>query len=130
MTSRSIDDLVPELRALYWKFSAAMAQAGLTFMVTSTYRDQAEQDALYAQGRTKPGKVVTWVKRSKHQERKAFDIALLKDGKPVWDTKVSVNGNDIPDYLEAARIGESIGLRAGGLWKKPDYPHFELREIT
>ncbi len=126
MTSREITALAPELQKLYWAFTRKMADAGLTFMVTCTYRDQEEQDRLFAQGRTAPGKIVTWVRHSKHEDRKAFDIAILKDCRPVWDTKVSVNGNDVPDYMEAARIGESVGLRAGGLWKKPDYAHFEL----
>jgi peptidoglycan LD-endopeptidase CwlK len=127
MASRRIDDLVPELQTLYWRFSSAMAAAGITFMVTCTYRDQAEQDKLYAQGRTAPGPVVTWVRHSKHQDRKAFDIAIVRDGNPCWDTKVNVNENDIPDYLEAAMIGRAVGLTAGGLWNKgKDYPHFEI----
>jgi peptidoglycan L-alanyl-D-glutamate endopeptidase CwlK len=118
MTSRKIEDLLPEIQALYWKFAKAMSEAKLSFVVTCTYRDQAEQDRLYAQGRTAPGKVVTWVKHSKHQERKAFDIALTKDGKVYWD--------GIPDYLEAAKIGQGVGLTPGGLWHTPDYPHFEI----
>lgn len=60
----------------------------------------------------------------------AFDIALLReDGKtPHWNTKISVDEDDIPDYLEAAHIGESVGLLSGGLWKGnfKDWPHFEF----
>jgi hypothetical protein len=57
---------------------------------------------------------------------KAFDIAILKNGKPCWEPKVSVDGDDLPDYIEAAKIGQSVGLVAGGLWKKIDPPHFEV----
>ena len=113
-----------QLRAL--RFAGAMAEAGIPWMLTCTYRSQDEQDALYALGRTKPGQRVTWAKISNHTGRTAFDIAILKDGKPCWDVKVSVNENDVPDYLEAGQIGESLGLIWGGRWSKPDYPHFEL----
>lgn len=46
-----------------------------------TIRTFAEQEALYAQGRTKPGKVVTNAKAgmSYHNYGLAVDIVLLKD---------------------------------------------------
>ena len=56
----------------------------------------------------------------------AFDIVITKDKKAIWDLKVDVNKNDIPDYLEAGKIGESVGLIWGGSWKTfKDYPHFQ-----
>ena len=125
--SRKIEDLVPEMQEKARAFAGLMAEAGIPFMFTCTYRSQEEQNALYAQGRTKPGRKVTWVKVSRHTGRTAFDIAILKDGKPTWDGKVSVNANDIPDYVEAGQIGESVGLKWGGRWlKNTDWPHFEL----
>jgi peptidoglycan L-alanyl-D-glutamate endopeptidase CwlK len=127
MASRNIDDLVLELQKLYWKFSFAMAKVGLTFMVTCTERSQEEQDELYAQGRTKPGRKVTWTRKSRHIRGEAFDIAIVKGGKPCWDPKVDVNNDDIPDYDQAGKIGESVGLAWGGLFGTPDRPHFELK---
>jgi hypothetical protein len=151
MISRNIVDCVPELQTIYLSFTIAMAEANLPFMLTRTRCTAQDQAELFAMGRTKPGakcwcgghqnKIgtckkhpfglpVTWTLESKHIIGKAFDIALLKNGKPHWDVKISINPNDIPDYLEAARIGRSIGLIAGGLWvRKQDYPHFELREV-
>lgn len=62
-----------------------------------------------------------------NNKSRAFDIAITKDSKPVWDIKVDVNSNEIPDYLEAGKIGESVGLKWGGSWKNfKDYPHFEV----
>lgn len=80
---------------------------------------------------------VTWTLASRHivdlddgntgnDKSRAFDIAIIKDGKATWDVKVNVNQNDQPDYLEAGSIGESVGLKWGGRFKSPDYPHFEL----
>lgn len=81
-------------------------------------------------------KVVTWTLKSLHlvdlddgnpdnDKSRAFDIAITSGGKPVWDVKVDVNQDHLPDYIQAGEIGESCGLRWGGRFKKPDYPHFE-----
>ncbi|ESP62819.1 L-alanyl-D-glutamate peptidase [Smithella sp. ME-1] len=79
---------------------------------------------------------VTWTLKSEHlvdlddgnpdnDKSRAFDIAITRDGKPVWDVKVDVNGDRIPDYMQAGKIGESVGLHWGGRFSKPDYPHFQ-----
>ena len=79
---------------------------------------------------------VTWTLNSKHlidlddnnphnDKSRAFDIAIVRDGKPVWDVKVDVNNDQIPDYEQAGIIGESVGLRWGGRFRSPDRPHFE-----
>lgn len=126
--SRKIEDLIPAMQEKAREFAGKMAETGLPFMFTCTYRSQVEQDALYAIGRTLPGREVTWRKISNHTGRTAFDIAILKDGKPTFDTKISVNENDVPDYMEAGQIGESIGLKWGGRFlPSPDYCHFELK---
>jgi peptidoglycan L-alanyl-D-glutamate endopeptidase CwlK len=131
MPSRKIDDLVPAMQTKAREFAGRMAEIGIPFMFTCTRRTQKEQDELWAQGRTKPGNKVTWTRNSKHVNGSAFDIAILSDGQPTWELKVSVNDNDVGDYYEAGQIGESIGLEWGGRWRSPDYPHFQLRtEVT
>ncbi len=129
MPSRKISDLTPETQAKYWAFAEGMAKAHIPFLVTSTYRSQDEQDKLYMQGRTAPGKVVTWTRHSRHTERTAFDIAILSEGKPVWATKVDINNNNLADYQEAAAIGEMVGLTVGAFWKTPDPAHFQNDEV-
>jgi len=128
MSSRKIEDLDPRLQPLAREFVVQMAEAGIPFIFTCTRRTQAEQDDLYAQGRTKPGKKVTWTRRSKHIVGLAFDIAVCTKGmKPHWNLKADVDADGIPDYEEAGKIGESIGLVWGGRFKvNPDYPHFEF----
>lgn len=49
----------------------------LTYRILEAYRSQARQNALYAQGRTKPGPIVTYTTRSMHSKRLAFDILPL-----------------------------------------------------
>jgi len=127
MASRNIDELLPELQDKFHEFRQLADEAGVQFMTTCTYRSQEEQDELYKQGRTKPGRKVTWIKKSKHTDRMAFDIAILDENKqPTWDIKVDVDKDDINDYIELGEIGEQVGLIWGGRWKSPDYPHFQL----
>lgn len=129
MSSRRIDDLNVELQIKFHQFRIAADAAGVQFMITCTYRSQEEQDELYSQGRTKPGKIVTWTKSSKHTERKAFDVAVLNENnQPTWNLKADVDKDSVPDYEELGRIGEHFGLTWGGSWKKKDYCHFELNE--
>jgi peptidoglycan LD-endopeptidase CwlK len=114
--SRKIEDLTPVTQAKYREFDEAMKAAGIDYIVTCTLRTQAEQDALYAQGRTAPGKIVTWTRKSRHISGTAFDIAIKKEGIISWDAD---------DYKAAGLVGESVGLTWGGSWDKPDNPHFQ-----
>lgn len=96
-----------------------LAAEGLTFKVTSGARTQAQQDALYAKGRTHPGRKVTWTRRSRHIGGNAIDITLFSGKNPVWESK---------HYDTAGRIGKELGLVWGGDWRRTtDKPHFELR---
>jgi len=119
MASRDPLQLLPEMWPLFSGFRQGMIEAGIDFIVTCTFRPQSEQDDLYEQGRTTPGKIVTWTKKSKHTERKAFDIAIIKNGKISWNEN---------DYVAAGRIGMKVGLEWGGSWVRSDRPHFQMKE--
>ena len=121
INSRSIDDLTPEAQAKYHEFEQAMTKAGIRYIVTCTYRDQESQDWIYASGRKRPGPILTKVTHSPHTARIAWDIAVLDaNGKVSWTIG--------PEYRQAAQIGASLGLIAGGLYEGGwlDYPHFNL----
>lgn len=122
MASRKIEDLCPEIQKIYALFEENTKEAGINYILTNTLRTQKEQDDLYKQGRDPghPGPIVTWTRKSKHVEGKAFDIAIVKNGKISWNPK---------DYMEIGKIGMEAGLSWGGAWaKSKDYPHFELKE--
>ena len=116
---RKPESLTPETFEKWKAFDDAMKVIGLEYKLTCTRRTQEEQDALYAQGRTKPGPIVTWTHQSRHIKGEAFDIVIIKNGKAYW--------SDITAYHRAGKLGELAGLDWGGRWHKPDYPHFELR---
>lgn len=99
-----------------------------------TLRTIAEQDALYAQGRTKPGKIVTKAKggQSYHNYGLAIDIVLLvdRDGNgtfesAAWDTKTDFDGDKVADWMEIVAIFKRYGWSWGGDWRFSDPPHFE-----
>jgi peptidoglycan L-alanyl-D-glutamate endopeptidase CwlK len=133
MSSRSLSDLHPKLRPVAEQFLARCKAAGLDILLTCTYRSAAEQNELYAQGRTKPGQIVTRARggQSAHNfeldgkpAAKAFDIVPLVLGKPVWD-------NQHPDWQKAGEIGMALGLNWYGAPNAPfrEFPHFQLKEV-
>jgi peptidoglycan L-alanyl-D-glutamate endopeptidase CwlK len=128
MASRDLNDLHPTLKALAIKFLDECKARGYDILVTCTYRSTEEQNKLYEQGRSNPGKIVTYVKggKSKHNATigglpasRAFDIVPMENGKPNW--------SNLEAFRRIGEIGKSIGLVWGGDWTKfKDMPHFEL----
>lgn len=122
INSRSVEDLSPEMRVLCKAFIAECKRIhDIDVIITSTYRDAESQNALYAQGRTTPGKKVTNVKGwdSYHQWKIAFDFAPLKFGKIDW--------NDTELFTKCGEIAESLGMEWGGRFKTlKDYPHVQM----
>jgi len=110
MASRRISDLEPIVRKKAEAFEAACKAEGLDILIYCTYRSPEEQDELYAQGRTKPGNIVTNARggQSFHNFRCAFDFVPLLAGKPQWGDKAL--------YLKVGIVAESVGLEWAGRW--------------
>lgn len=104
---------------------------GVPIVITQGLRTIAEQDALYAQGRTKPGAIVTNAHAgySFHNFGVAIDFALLMpDGKAVsWDMKRDGDKDGRADWYEVVDEAKALGFAWGGDWVSfKDYPHFEM----
>jgi len=87
-----------------------------------------EQDALYALGRTKPGKKVTNAKggSSFHNYGLAIDFCLLIDGKEIsWDMVKDYDQDKKADWTEVVEIFKKYGWESGMDWKIKDNPHFQ-----
>ncbi|HEY0159033.1 MAG TPA: M15 family metallopeptidase [Thermoanaerobaculia bacterium] len=102
-------------------FLAAFRGAAFEVRIISGNRTYAQQNAIYAQGRTKPGKIVTNAKGG--QSNHNFAIA--------WDVGIFVNGKYLPEspfYKAAAPVAlaATTGVEWGGNWTKPDRPHYQL----
>ena len=121
--SRDIKLLHPEVQAIIPNFLAECKKQGLIVKITDTVRTEKEQNDLYAKGRTKAGKIVTWVKYpySNHNWGMAFDVCR-NDGK----NDAYYDGDNW--FKKVGEIGKQFGLAWGGDWKgkQKDKPHFEL----
>ena len=121
INSRDPNELHPDVLELAKKFKHACLVEGIDILITSTYRDIASQNALYAIGRAVAGKKVTNAKggQSFHNFRLAFDIVPLIAGKAVW------GDNKLWDRIGA--IGKGVGLEWAGDWKTfKEKAHFQL----
>lgn len=113
----------PRLQNLAAQLVEECRKQGLIIKIGETFRTKEEQDELYAQGRTKPGKIITKAPGSSyssyHQWGTAFDF-YRNDGKGAY------YDND-GFFAKVGQIGVALGLEWGGNWKSiVDKPHFQL----
>ncbi len=118
-----IATLVPEAQPMARTLVQKAAAVGITIKIISGLRTYAEQNALYAQGRTAPGNKVTNAKGgfSNHNFGIAFDVGVFEGTKYMPES---------PKYKAVGALGVDIGLEWGGNWKTiVDQPHFQLRPM-
>lgn len=118
---RLLTELDPKVQVLANSAIEECTQAGLHLLVTCTYRSGDEQTALYAQGRTKPGPIVTNAKagQSMHQYRVALDLYPLVNGKPDFS-------GSAPEWQRIGAIFEKHGFEWAFHWKTfKEEPHFQ-----
>ena len=120
-SERNIVTLLAEVQPLartLIESAAAIGNAITAMPGTSTYE---EQNALYEQGRSKPGRIVTNARGgySNHNFGIAFDIGVFEGGRYL---------DESPAYKAVGALGIKLGLEWGGNWKTiQDEPHFQLR---
>lgn len=92
------------------------------WVIFETYRSQTRQDYLYAQGRTRPGSIVTHTKHSRHTERDAADIVWLdRKGRFHWDGPLVL-------WQILGHAARTYGLEWGGDWSSfVDLPHIQAK---
>jgi peptidoglycan L-alanyl-D-glutamate endopeptidase CwlK len=111
----------------------AAQQIPFPVLVIEGVRTLERQKALYEQGRTKPGKIVTWTLKSKHIDGKAVDLVPYVDGKIDWEDGLLFITIGTEMKKAAKRAG--VKIRWGFDWDddgalqekgESDGPHFEL----
>lgn len=110
LVKRSADAVVNEMKRL-----------GYDVMVFQGYRSIEEQNALYAQGRTAPGSVITNAKGgdSLHNYGVAVDIVFVVNGRPSW--------SESHPWSTLGKVGKKQGFEWGGDWTGfVDRPHLEM----
>ncbi len=120
-SEKNIATLLPEVQPMARARVQKAAANGIQIKVLSGLRSYAEQDALYAQGRTASGNIVTKARGgySNHNFGIAFDIGVFEGNRYLGTS---------PKYKAVGVLGMDLGLEWGGSWKSiVDEPHFQLR---
>lgn len=135
---RNPDHLHPDIKPLYNELMVWALTNGINVKPIAVWGSPQDQDALYAQGRTTPGKIVTYEagSASKHcfclpdgaPASKAFDLGVFENGGAY------VRYGDDPRYLALGAQWKAmaleypdLGLVYGGDWKHPhDTDHFQI----
>jgi peptidoglycan L-alanyl-D-glutamate endopeptidase CwlK len=159
VVERRLSRLIRPVRQMAERFLRLCEGNGVTVVVTETLRSferqaylyragrsteaiKAQAEALRRQGKTRfadilldvppnpSNQVVTWTLTSPHLAGVAFDIVVVRDGKPYWSPKDSSEDEQEQfrnTWRRVGEWGESVGLEWGGRWRKPDMPHFQHR---
>lgn len=114
-----------ELKAIYQE----IRERGVGVRFTDVLRSFAEQDAIFAQGRSRPGAIVTRARggQSYHNYGLAVDVVLLLPNRQVsYDLHYDMDGDGIYDWDEIVFVFKHHGWAWGGDWPSfKDKPHFE-----
>jgi len=115
-----LETLTNDVRLIAKKHLEACAGEGIELVVVQARRTIEEQAALYAKGRTVPGRKVTNARPgfSWHDFGMAYDVAVVERGQIIWES---------PRYNRAGELGKALGLVWGGDFKgvRGDLGHFE-----
>jgi peptidoglycan L-alanyl-D-glutamate endopeptidase CwlK len=116
--------LHPEFRARVAEVQARLDALSLPFAVFEAWRSPERQADLYAQGRTKPGLIVTYAPEwsSFHQFGLAVDFVLRLDGHWSWDDK--------PPHDAWWRLMQEAGNAAGLTGLGFEQPHLQLAKVS
>ncbi len=121
-TVRNIDlaCLHPVFRQKAQELLGLLAAENIPFRLFEGFRSPERQQYLYAQGRTRPGPIVTraqpWT--SYHQYGLAGDFVLFENGAWSWETA----GASARYWLRLQAIGKQIGLDPLSF----ELPHLQL----
>lgn len=116
--NRDIKSLQPIAQKACKLFLDTCKERNIPVFITEAHRSQERQNYLYEQGRSRPGKIVTWTKKSNHTGGYAWDIAV-DPPHDLYDSKI---------IAKAGAVAAELGIEWGGTWKEQDTPHFQINK--
>lgn len=118
--SRDLLLLHPIMRDKVGRTMADIDAAGLPLRVFEAWRSPERQRHLYAQGRTRPGRIITYAQawESYHQYGLAADIVGHVNGGWTWDLPAAT-------WTKMHAIGRSHGLERLGF----ETPHLQVEDL-
>ena len=114
--------LHPVVREAVIKVEDSLNNDGIPFKVFEAFRFPERQADLFAQGRTKPGRIVTYAQpwySSYHQYGLAVDFVLFENGKWSWD-------GDTAEKKEWWEIMHELGKKYGLSPLDFETPHLQI----
>ena len=118
---KDIGELWPPFATLIKTLLANCKARGAMYRPTETYRSNERQRWLYAQGRTRPGKIVTGIKENgMHRYRIAADFVRYIEDSVSWAAH---------EYVVLGEEAEKLGLTWGGRWAMRDLAHVQLLPV-
>ncbi len=121
---RELNHLHPIIRQKVTRLLDKLSLEGLPFRLFEGFRSPQRQKYLYAQGRTRPGSIVTYVKpwASFHQYGLAVDIVLFIHSEWSWDT----SGEKQQWWERLHELAREEGLNPLS-WERP---HLQLPDLS
>lgn len=118
LNSRNLMDLRADVRVNVGILLDLCRSQEMAVLITQTKRDNEYQAYLYAQGRTRPGSIIT------NSKTTTFHGAGL-----AVDFCQNIRGAEYADaafFQNVAIIAKAMGFSWGGDWKSfPDFPHLQ-----
>lgn len=124
----------PALRRSLADLAEALAEREMKALITDGFRSFAEQDALFARGRTKPGPIVTNARGglSNHNYGLAVDLYPVIDGQVFVSIPNGASQQFTKLFTAIQRTiideAEGLGLHSGIHFSFVDPPHLQLFE--
>lgn len=128
-SEKNIGTMIPATQVLARRFLKAAAGFKFNCRIISGTRTYAEQNALYAIGRTKPGSKVTNARGggSNHNFCIAWDVGLFDKTSGRYLTGATSAESKAYRDLAALIKSKVSGLEWGGNWKSfKDQPHYQV----
>ena len=120
----NLQNLHPVVRDKINELTTLFEAESLPFRLFEGFRSPQRQAGLYAQGRSKPGRIVTKAQpwSSYHQYGVAGDFVLFIDGKWSWDD----SGERAQWWTRLHELARNVGLKPLS-W---ELPHLQLQDLT
>jgi peptidoglycan LD-endopeptidase CwlK len=122
-----LQNIHPLLADKVRQMSTMLEQEGVAIRVVQGLRTWAEQDALYAQGRTAPGNIVTNCPGGKSYHNFGLAVDCVPSTQAPGQPFAPDWNDQHPKWQRMVAVGTSLGLDSGANWRTfKDYPHFQL----
>jgi len=125
MSESRLQVVMPSLSAKIYQLADLLAldPDPIILVVSAGFRSWAEQDSLYDQGRSLPGRIVTNAKGGESWHNYGVAVDCEPESK-----ELAIDWNPShPQWKRMETAGISLGLTSGATWTRlVDAPHFQL----